>query len=65
MIVQKDSLEFLKEQKDFAFDINFSDPPSLGSEIIIKPDGKYDYKKAEQKIVYPFAPVPRIRSGWV
>lgn len=47
MIVQKDSLEFLKEQKDFAFDINFSDPPyALGSEIIIKPDGKYDYKKA-------------------
>ena len=47
MIVQKDSLEFLKEQQDFAFDINFSDPPyALGSEIIIKPDGKYDYKKA-------------------
>jgi len=27
MIIQKDSLEFLKEQKDFAFDINYSDPP--------------------------------------
>jgi DNA modification methylase len=47
MIVKKDSLAFLKEQKDFAFDINYSDPPyALGSEIIIRPDGKYDYKKA-------------------
>ena len=47
MIVEKDSLEFLKEQKDFAFDINYSDPPyALGSEIYIRPDGKFDYKKA-------------------
>ena len=47
MILEKDSLAFLKEQKDFAFDINYSDPPyALGSEIIIRPDGKYDYKKA-------------------
>jgi DNA modification methylase len=47
MITTKDSLEFLKKQKDFAFDINYSDPPyALGSEIIIRPDGKYDYKKA-------------------
>lgn len=47
MIVTQDSLEFLKMQKDFAFDINYSDPPyALGSEIIIRPDGKYDYKKA-------------------
>jgi DNA modification methylase len=47
MIVQKDSLEFLQEQKDFAFDINYSDPPyALGSEIYIRPDGKLDYKKA-------------------
>jgi DNA modification methylase len=47
MIVQKDSLEFLQEQKDFAFDINYSDPPyALGSEIYIRPDGKFDYKKA-------------------
>jgi DNA modification methylase len=47
MITTKDSLEFLKEQKDFSFDINYSDPPyALGSEIIIRPDGKYDYKKA-------------------
>jgi site-specific DNA-methyltransferase (adenine-specific) len=47
MIVQKDSLEFLQEQNDFAFDINYSDPPyALGSEIYIRPDGKFDYKKA-------------------
>jgi len=47
MIVQKDSLKFLQEQKDFAFDINYSDPPyALGSEIYIRPDGKFDYKKA-------------------
>ena len=47
MILQKDSLEFLQEQKDFAFDINYSDPPyALGSEIYIRPDGKFDYKKA-------------------
>ena len=47
MIVEKDSLEFLQEQKDFAFDINYSDPPyALGSEIYIRPDGKFDYKKA-------------------
>ena len=46
MITQKDSLAFLKEQKDFAFDINYSDPPyALGSEIYIRPDGKFDYKK--------------------
>ena len=47
MITQKDSLAFLQEQKDFAFDINYSDPPyALGSEIYIRPDGKFDYKKA-------------------
>jgi DNA modification methylase len=47
MILEKDSLEFLQEQKDFAFDINYSDPPyALGSEIYIRPDGKFDYKKA-------------------
>jgi len=47
MIQQKDSLEFLQGQKDFAFDINYSDPPyALGSEIYIRPDGKFDYKKA-------------------
>jgi DNA modification methylase len=47
MILKKDSLEFLQEQKDFAFDINYNDPPyALGSEIYIRPDGKFDYKKA-------------------
>ena len=47
MIVEKDSLAFLNEQKDFAFDINYSDPPyALGSEIYIRHDGKFDYKKA-------------------
>lgn len=47
MILEKDSLAFLQQQKDFAFDINYSDPPyALGSEIYIRPDGKFDYKKA-------------------
>jgi len=47
MIYHKDSLEFLKEQKNHIFDINYSDPPyALGSEIYIRPDGKLDYKKA-------------------
>lgn len=41
----EDSLEFLKKQPDFFFDINYSDPPyALGSEIIIKNNGKVDYK---------------------
>jgi DNA modification methylase len=47
MIQEKDSLEFLKEQKDFSIDINYSDPPyALGSEIVIDKDGKPNYKKA-------------------
>ncbi len=42
-----DSLDFLKTLDDLSVDINFSDPPyALGSKIIIKPDGKPDYKKA-------------------
>lgn len=46
-IYNKDSLEFLKERADYEFDINYSDPPyALGSEVIIRPDGKVDYKKA-------------------
>lgn len=49
MIKQQDSLEFLKEQKDFSIDINYSDPPyNLGSEIIVRPDGKMDYKKKSE-----------------
>jgi len=47
MITQKDSLDFLQKEQDFAFDINYSDPPyALGSEIYICPNGKFDYKKA-------------------
>jgi len=47
MIEVKDSLEFLKKQDDFSADIIFCDPPyALGSEIIIKEDGKPDYRKA-------------------
>lgn len=47
MIECKDSLEFLKERADYEFDINYSDPPyALGSEVIIRADGKVDYKKA-------------------
>src|SRR5574344_209042 len=47
MIINSDSLEYLKTFKDYEFDINYSDPPyALGSEVIIRPDGKVDYKKA-------------------
>lgn len=47
MITTADSLQFLKERADYEFDINYSDPPyALGSEVIIRPDGKVDYKKA-------------------
>jgi len=46
-ICQKDSLEFLKEQKDFSLDIIYADPPyALGSKVIIRLDGKPDYEKA-------------------
>lgn len=46
MIFCSDSLEFLRKQKDYSFDINYSDPPyALGSEVIIRPDGKVDYSK--------------------
>lgn len=42
-----DSLEFVKQLKDLDTDIIYSDPPyALGSEIIVRPDGKVDYKKA-------------------
>ena len=47
MIEIKDSLEYLKQFNDYEFDINYSDPPyALGSEVIIRADGKVDYKKA-------------------
>jgi site-specific DNA-methyltransferase (adenine-specific) len=40
------ALEWLKLQPDFSADIIYCDPPYLlGSEIIIRPDGKPDYKK--------------------
>ena len=47
MIVQSDSLEWLKKQADLSADIIFADPPyALGSTVIIKGNGKPDYKKA-------------------
>jgi len=47
MIYCKDSLEYLKTLEDYSVDIIYSDPPyALGSEIIIRPDGKVDYKTA-------------------
>jgi DNA modification methylase len=46
-IENKCALQWLKEQPDFSADLIYCDPPyALGSEIIIKPDGKPDYKKA-------------------
>lgn len=42
-----DSLAFLELTPDFYHDIIFADPPyALGSEIIIRQDGKVDYAKA-------------------
>jgi DNA modification methylase len=47
MIINSDSLEYLKQFNDYEFDINYSDPPyALGSEVIVRADGKVDYKKA-------------------
>jgi site-specific DNA-methyltransferase (adenine-specific) len=44
---QGDCLELLKTLPDCSIDLIFCDPPyALGSEVIIKPDGKPDYKKA-------------------
>ncbi len=46
-IKTQDSLAFLRCQPDLSIDVNYSDPPyALGSEIIIRPDGKVDYKNA-------------------
>jgi site-specific DNA-methyltransferase (adenine-specific) len=40
-------LEYLKALPDNSIDLIFCDPPyALGSEVIIRPDGKPDYKKA-------------------
>ena len=47
MIKECDSIEFIKLQADYSTDIIYADPPyGLGSEVIIRPDGKPDYKKA-------------------
>ena len=46
-VIKSDSLEFLKQLKDYQADIVFADPPyALGSEVIIRQDGKVDYAKA-------------------
>ena len=47
MLVNTDSLQFLKAKETYSTDIVFCDPPyGLGSEVIIRPDGKPDYSKA-------------------
>lgn len=46
-VIQSDSCEFLKQFSDYKADIIFADPPyALGSEVIIRQDGKVDYAKA-------------------
>lgn len=53
MIKNQDALEFLREQPDLSADILYCDPPyALGSEIIIRQDGKVDYKKIDLENVY-------------
>ena len=47
MITCQDSLSYLKELSDFDIDMIYADPPyALGSEVIIRKDGKVDYAKA-------------------
>jgi DNA modification methylase len=47
MILQMDSLEFLKTQADYSADIIYCDPPyALGSELMVRADGMVDYRKA-------------------
>ena len=47
MIIQSDSLEFMKKQSDYSLDIVFADPPyGMGSDVVIRPDGMVDYEKA-------------------
>ena len=42
-----DSNEFLSKFSEYEFDMIFADPPyALGSEVIIRKDGKVDYAKA-------------------
>ena len=46
-IKQGDCLELMKKLPDGSVDLIFCDPPyALGSEVIIKPNGKPEYKKA-------------------
>ena len=46
-IKQGDCLELMKNIPDNSIDLIFCDPPyALGSEVIVKPNGKPDYKKA-------------------
>ena len=46
-IKQGDCLELMKNIPDNSIDLIFCDPPyALGSKVIIKPNGKPDYKKA-------------------
>ncbi len=45
-INQIDAIQLLKSLPDNSVDLIFTDPPyALGSEVIIRPDGKPDYKK--------------------
>jgi len=47
MLVTNDSYEYLKTLQDHSNDIIYCDPPyALGSEVIVRKDGKVDYKKA-------------------
>jgi DNA modification methylase len=47
MLVCQDSQEFLKTIEEYGLDIVYCDPPyALGSEVIIRKDGKVDYAKA-------------------
>jgi len=47
MITTSDSLKYLTTKQEHEFNILYCDPPyALGSEVIIRPDGKVDYHKA-------------------
>jgi DNA modification methylase len=46
-LINGDCLEVLRGLPDNSIDLIFTDPPyALGSEVIIRKDGKPDYKKA-------------------
>jgi site-specific DNA-methyltransferase (adenine-specific) len=46
-VIKSDSKKFLSTFKEYEFDIIFADPPyALGSEVIIRKDGRVDYAKA-------------------